>query len=168
MDVIGYSAGGVIARAVRAGRRRRRRRTPGAHAGLAAPRRRGGRQSPTTLAGGCPKACEQLAIDSDLLRRLNAGDETPAGPTWVTVRSDADQTVTPTDSAELDGALNLRVQDLCPDATTSHGALPGDPVVLATLRSRPGSGHGARALGRQLLMSLVAKLAQAALANTSR
>jgi hypothetical protein len=92
------------------------------------------------VAGGCPAACEQLLPDSALLRRLNAGDETPAGPEWVTVRSDADAVVTPTTSAALEGALNLRIQDLCPAATTPHGGLPGDPVVLAALRSTLGVG----------------------------
>ena len=86
-------------------------------------------------AGGCPAACEQLATGSDLLRRLAAGDETPDGPRWITVRTADDAIVTPSASAVLDGALNIEVQDLCVMATTSHGALPGDPVVLATLRS---------------------------------
>jgi hypothetical protein len=75
----------------------------------------------------------QLALGSDLLRKLDAGDETPDGPRWITMRTLADQTVTPIDSAKLEGALNLEIQDLCPGATTTHGQLPGDPVVLATL-----------------------------------
>ena len=72
----------------------------------------------------CPVGCQQLAPDSDLLRRLNAGDETPAGPTWVSLWSADDQTVTPPDSAVLQGALDIRMQDICPDLTLSHGQMP--------------------------------------------
>ena len=139
VDVVGYSAGGVVARLwVRD------------HGGDARARRvltLGSPQHGTSVAalgaevaGGCPEACEQLLPDSALLRRLNAGDETPDGPLWATVRSDADQVVTPTASAALDGALNVLVQDYCPDAPTSHYQLPADPVVAATLRSVLGSG----------------------------
>jgi hypothetical protein len=92
------------------------------------------------LAGGCPTACEQLVPDSDLLRRLNAGDETPDGPLWATVRSTYDRVVTPVESAALDGAVNILVQDRCPGSTAAHGALPGDPVTLATLGSVLGVG----------------------------
>lgn len=134
VDVVGYSAGGVVVRLwVRE------------HGGAAEARRvltLGSPQHGTSVAalgaevaGGCPPACEQLLPDSALLRRLNAGDETPAGPAWATVRSDDDEVVTPTSSAALDGALNLRVQDLCPSATTRHGGLPADSVVLAALVS---------------------------------
>ena len=42
--------------------------------------------------------------------------------------------VTPPDSARLDGATNVTVQELCPGATTSHGALPDDPAVVAVVR----------------------------------
>ncbi len=140
VDLIGYSAGGVIARVfVRDDngadvvRRVLTLGSPHHGAEVAA--------SADELAGGCPKACEQLAIDSDLLRHLNAGDETPAGPEWATIRSAADQTVTPTDSAMLDGALNVRIQDLCPDRTTNHGQLPGDSVVLASVESMLGKGQ---------------------------
>jgi triacylglycerol esterase/lipase EstA (alpha/beta hydrolase family) len=139
VDVIGYSAGGVIARlfvrdydGARVVRRVLTLGSPHHGAEVAA--------SAGDLAGGCPKACEQLAVDSDLLRHLNAGDETPAGPRWATIRSSSDQTVTPIESAKLDGALNLRIQGLCPGSTTSHGALPGDPVVLSALRSVLGTG----------------------------
>ena len=132
VDVVGYSAGGVVARLwVRdhGGDRRARRvltlGSPHHGTGQAAL----GRE----LAGGCPTACEQLVPDSDLLRRLNAGDETPDGPLWVTVRSSGDQVVTPVHSAALDGAINILVQEVCPGATASHGELPGHPVTLATL-----------------------------------
>ncbi len=133
VDVIGYSAGGVVARLwVR-------------NQGADVTRRVltiGSPQHGTTqaalgseLAGGCPAACEQLNPGSDVLRRLNAGDETPAGPEWITVRSTEDRVVTPVASASLDGALNLLVQDFCPSATTTHGALTSDPVTLAVLDS---------------------------------
>jgi triacylglycerol lipase len=92
------------------------------------------------LAGGCPAACEQLVPDSDVLRRLNAGDETPDGPTWATVRSTTDRVVTPVDSAVLDGALNVVVQDLCPSSTAGHPDLPSHPVVLAMLGTALGVG----------------------------
>ena len=134
VDVIGYSAGGVVARLwVRdeGGQRVARRVLT-----LGSPHH-GTSQAAlgADLAGGCPEACEQLVPDSDLLRRLNAGDETPDGPLWATVRSASDQVVTPVDSAALDGALNVLVQDLCPASTATHGQLPGDPVVLAALSS---------------------------------
>ena len=134
VDVIGYSAGGVVARLwVRDG-------------GGAEVARRvltlGSPQHGTSqaalgaeFAGGCPEACEQLIPDSDLLRRLNAGDETPDGPMWATIRSTTDQMVTPVDSAALSGALNIVVQEVCSGSTVAHGDLPRHPVVLAALES---------------------------------
>ena len=134
VDVIGYSAGGVVARLwVRdyggASVARRVLTLGSPHHGTSQAAL--GRE----LAGGCPTACEQLVPDSDLLRRLNAGDETPDGPLWATVRSTGDQVVTPVDSAALDGAVNILVQDVCPGATTSHGDLPGNPATKAALTS---------------------------------
>ena len=138
VDVIGYSAGGVVARLwVRdhdGGAVARRVLTLGSpHHGTSQAALGAG------LAGGCPRACEQLVPGSDLLRRLNARDETPDGPAWVTLRSTGDQVVTPVDSAALDGALNVVVQDLCPGARTSHSDLPDDPVTRALLRTALGS-----------------------------
>jgi triacylglycerol lipase len=132
IDLIGYSAGGVVARlyvrdegGASVVRRVLTLGSPHHGTDVAA--------LAEAAAGGCPTACEQLATGSDLIRRLNAGDETPQGPQWITVRTNEDTVVTPPDSARLEGALNIEVQGPCPEATTTHGDLPGDPVVLATV-----------------------------------
>ena len=134
VDVVGYSAGGVVARlwvrddgGAEVARRVLTLGSPHHGTSQAA--------LGAEFAGGCPVACEQLVPDSELLRRLNAGDETPAGPLWATVRSTSDQVVTPVDSAALSGALNIVVQAVCPGSTAAHAQLPGNPVVLAALGS---------------------------------
>jgi triacylglycerol lipase len=131
VDIVGYSAGGVIARLWVAdyggGNVARRVVTLGSPhhgtdlAGLAAD------LTPDT----CPTACQQLAPDSDLLRRLNAGDETPAGPLWVSIWTTEDKVVVPPPSAELQGALDFSVQSVCGAVPISHGDLPRDPSVIA-------------------------------------
>lgn len=131
VDVVGYSAGGVVARLwVRD------------HDGDALARRVVTLGSPhhgTSVAAiaadvtpdSCPVGCRQLAPDSDLLRQLNAGDETPDGPVFVSVWTTADRVVTPPASARLDGALDVRVQSVCPRSRVGHGELPIDPQVQA-------------------------------------
>lgn len=134
VDVVGYSAGGVVARLwVRD------------HGGDQLARRVlavGSPQHGTEVArlvlsglGSCPVSCRQLVPDSDLLRALNAGDETPDGPEFVSIYSTQDQVVTPPETALLEGALGFSVQSVCPRDRASHGELPGDPVVLAALES---------------------------------
>ena len=103
VDVVGYSAGGVVARLWVAdgdgAGTARRVVTLGSPqhgidvAGLAA----------VLAPGSCPAACQELTPDSPLLGRLNRGDETPAGPLWVSIWTTDDQVVTPATSASLDG-----------------------------------------------------------------
>lgn len=139
VDLVGYSAGGVVVRAYvrdRGGAAVVRRVVT-----LGSPHHGSGvAELALEAAGSCPTACEQLVPDSDLLRELNAGDETPEGPRWVTVRSTSDRVVTPTGSAALEGALDVLVQDLCPGADVQHGDLPGDPLVARVLDSALGAG----------------------------
>ena len=130
VDVVGYSAGGVTARLWL--------RDDG---GTAFARRvitLGSPQHGTDLAalgsglpGSCPVACQQLDPDSTLLRDLNAGDETPNGPQYVSVWTTADQVVVPPDSARIDGAIGFSVQSVCATSRVSHTDLPTDPLVTA-------------------------------------
>jgi triacylglycerol lipase len=139
VDVVGYSAGGVVARSwVRdydGGSVARRVLSVGSpqHGTDVAELAAG-------LGGGCPTACRQLQPDSRLLRTLNARDETPRGPAFVSVWSTADEVVVPVDSARLSGALNLTVQSVCPGDRAGHGDLPSDPVVVGLLRTALGPG----------------------------
>lgn len=138
VDLVGYSAGGVVSRLYV-------REEGGASVvrrvlTLASPHH--GTDTVTAAlqgAGSCPEACEQLVPESDLLRRLNAGDETPDGPLWATLRTADDDVVVPVDSAVLDGALDVLLQDVCPDARTTHAQVPGDPVTRAMLRAALGT-----------------------------
>lgn len=146
VDLVGYSAGGIVARLYVASygggsvvRRVLTLGTPNHGTEVA--------QLAKDAAGGCPAGCEQLATDSEVIRRLDAGDETPDEQEWVTVRSDDDRTVVPTDTAELEGALNLRIQSFCPDARTTHGNLPSDPVSLAAVDVLVGSADPSRPSG---------------------
>ncbi|HEV7207878.1 MAG TPA: alpha/beta fold hydrolase [Mycobacteriales bacterium] len=138
VDLVGYSAGGVVARLyVRsyggAGHVRRvvSLGSPQHGAVLAA-------SADALVPGACVDACAQLLPGSALLRALNRGDETPAGPLWMSVWTEQDQTVRPPDSARLAGALNVDLQQACPGAQVSHGGLPRDPLVIGLVLSALG------------------------------
>ena len=138
VDVVGFSAGGVVARlAARDGA-----------AGLRRVVTLGSPHHGTSLAAlgaalapeRCPLGCRQLAPGSPLLRALNAGDETPEGPDWVSVWTARDEVVTPPESARLEGAVNVVVQDVCAGAPVDHSGLVRSPVVAALVADalRPG------------------------------
>ncbi|WP_375492740.1 lipase family alpha/beta hydrolase [uncultured Jatrophihabitans sp.] len=144
VDVVGYSAGGVLARLwVRnyGGAARTRRvvtlGSPQHGTSIAA-------LAGSLLPGACPTACRQLAPDSTLLRALNSGDETPAGPTWVSVWTTHDDVVLPPSSASLVGALDLTVQSVCPRDTVTHSGLPTDRDVQAIVAAELAAGAPAR------------------------
>lgn len=141
VDLVGYSAGGVVVRLYVAdlggGSHVRRAVT------LASPHHG---TDLAALAGAlgseaCPEACTQLAPDSDLLRRLNAGDETPAGPAWVALWTEDDATVVPASSGALDGALDIDLQEACPGVTAAHPDVPRTPEVIAIVEAVLGEGE---------------------------
>ena len=138
VDIVGYSAGGVTVRlwlrAYDGGSVARRIVTLGSP------------QHGTDLAAlasdiapdSCPVACQQLATDSDLIRSLNSGDETPPGPAWVSFWTTDDRISTPPQTASLDGALDVAVQTVCPGRSVTHGQLPEDPAVVAMVLAELG------------------------------
>lgn len=126
VDIVGYSAGGVVARLWVAnddGARKARRvislGSPLHGTQLAAA---GGALAP----GSCPTACQQLVPGSPVLAPVAGA----AGLPWLSIWTQDDQTVTPPDSARLPGAVNLPLQQVCPGATVSHAQLPTDPRVI--------------------------------------
>ncbi|GAB2965796.1 lipase [Amycolatopsis acidiphila] len=130
VDVIGYSAGGVVTRlwVARDGGAHQARRvvTLGAPlhgTGLAAA---GG----VLVPGACPTACRQLTPGSALLRELDQ-QPLPPGLPWLSVWTERDEVVTPPDSARLPGALNVPLQQACPADAAAHGDLPTDPEAVA-------------------------------------
>jgi len=139
VDVIGYSAGGVVALLWA--------RHDG---GFAKARRVVTLGSPfhgTTIAAGaegfvpgaCPLACQQLVPGSRLLAGVDA-TPVPARPRWVSLWTTDDQVVTPPGSARLAGALNVAIQSVCPAERISHGQLPANPVVTAIVLQAIGRG----------------------------
>lgn len=130
VDVVGYSAGGVVARlwAKQYGGAALARRvitlgSPQHGTALAA--------LGSLLAGECPVACQQLVPTSPILTDLNSRPEVPAGPVFVSLWSARDEVVLPPDSAELAGGINIEIQRVCPNSAVQHSGLPTDPLVAA-------------------------------------
>jgi hypothetical protein len=139
VDIIGYSAGGVVARLwvdrYDGGSTARRVVSLGSPlhgARLAA-------EGAAVAPDACPPACRQLAPGSDLLSRLDR-TPLPAGLPWLSIWTENDETVQPADSARLAGAVNVPVQRICPDAHISHGELPTDPLVTVLVLQAVGAG----------------------------
>jgi triacylglycerol esterase/lipase EstA (alpha/beta hydrolase family) len=140
LDVVGYSAGGVVARLwVRdhggASEARRVITLGSPHHGTDLASLAG-----SVLPGACPTACQQLAPGSALLAGLNSGDETPTGPTFVSVWTTFDDVVLPPSSASLQGALNFTVQSVCASDQVKHSGLPTDVNVQAIVSAELAAG----------------------------
>jgi triacylglycerol lipase len=130
VDVIGYSAGGVVTRL-----------WVDRHDGAAVARRIVTLGSPlhgANIAGvgaalapdACPQACRELAPGSSTLNKVD-DESVPDGLPWLSIWTEVDETVQPPDSARLDGAVNLPIQSICPQSRVSHGNLPTDPAITA-------------------------------------
>ncbi len=139
VDVVGYSAGGVVARL-----------WVTEHGGSDTVRRLVTLGSPhhgTNLAdlgalveGRCPLACQQLSPSSPVLARLD-GEPLPAGPEYVSLWSTRDDVVAPPSSAVLDGVPSPSLQSICPTLQVRHSELPADPLVQRLVGEALGTGR---------------------------
>ncbi|MBH1936776.1 alpha/beta fold hydrolase [Streptomyces sp. AV19] len=94
-----------------------------------------GTKNPLAIAAGytiCPSCLDQRA-GSDLLKKLNEGEETPAGPDYTVITTRYDEVVIPYTSALLTGPkerlTNVVLQDKCPLDLFMHDQATKDPVV---------------------------------------
>jgi triacylglycerol lipase len=149
VDLVGYSAGGIVVRAYlgEPGRAQHAR-----HVVLLGSPNHGAQLAGLAAMLGpqvCTGACAQLVPDSTLLNHLNQvvrGSEVPRGPDVTSIWTALDQTVTPPTSAVLAGARNVRLQDVCANSRVDHGGLVRDPLSLGlalralsgTLDAQPG------------------------------
>jgi triacylglycerol lipase len=124
VDLIGYSAGGVVARLWAGNNSAKARRV----ITLGSPMHgtRLASSGNAFLPDACPTACRQLVAGSAILESF-AGKSLPLP--WMSIWTELDETVIPPDSARLDGAVNVALQAVCPGARTSHSQLPTDPAV---------------------------------------
>lgn len=139
VDLVGYSEGGLIARAaVRA--------DPAAIGRVATI---GSPHQGTALAGlgamlgndtTCPLACRQMAPDSDFLTGLPvAGDSSR----WLSLYSSSDDVIRPATSSELPGATTVEVTGTCGTGPLSHGTLITSPATAALVTSFLATGQAA-------------------------
>jgi triacylglycerol esterase/lipase EstA (alpha/beta hydrolase family) len=127
VDLVGYSAGGIVAALFVADQPSKVRRvvTIGAPlhgtglAGLAA----------GFIPSACPTACQQMVPGSALVKSLSAASPNVTGVPWLSMWTSLDEVVTPADSARFDGADNVELQSVCADDAATHTTLPDDPLV---------------------------------------
>lgn len=128
VDIVGYSAGGVVAllwaAQYQGASKARRVVTFGSPFHGTAVASAGAAVDPAA----CPTACQELIPGSSLLTQL--GRFAPAGhPPWLSLWTTQDQTVVPPDSASLPGAIDVPLQSVCADEQVAHGGLPTDDLV---------------------------------------
>ncbi|MCC2276450.1 alpha/beta fold hydrolase [Streptomyces sp. ET3-23] len=94
-----------------------------------------GTKNPLAIPAGytfCPSCLDQR-WDSDFMKKLNAGDETPTGPDYTVITTRHDEVVIPYTSALLTGPsehlTNVVLQDKCPLDPFMHDQATKDPVV---------------------------------------
>lgn len=124
VDLIGYSAGGVVARLWAARSEPQARRVVTLGSPLHGTRLATGGSA--LAPDACPVACQQLAAGSSLLQSFA---QQPVPVPWMSIWTELDQTVIPPESARVDGAVNVSLQSICPAAQTTHSQLPADPLV---------------------------------------
>jgi triacylglycerol lipase len=143
VDVVGYSAGGVVAllwaRHDHGATLARRVVTLGAPfhgTELAA-------AAEALVPGDCPAACRQLVPGSPLLASLDVAHGVGLPP-WLSLWTADDQVVTPPESARLAGAFDVSVQSVCPALAVSHTDLPSNPAVISMVLTAIGRSPLAR------------------------
>ena len=139
VDVVGFSAGGVVARLWDAedggARKADRIITLGSPLNGTRIAAAGNAADPAA----CPVACQELVPGSTLLSQLRKIPLTRQ-PGWLSLWTQDDQVISPPTSARLAGAVNVPLHAVCPNAVIAHGQLHTDPLVIGIVLSELGPG----------------------------
>lgn len=136
VDLVGYSAGGLIARAAVEANPAVIARV----ATIASP------HNGTAIAGlgamladesSCPLACRQMAPESEFLGSLRQPGDASR---WLSVFTPADEVVRPVDSSALDGATTVDVTARCGTGALDHGGIVRSPATWAVVSAFLSSG----------------------------
>jgi triacylglycerol lipase len=139
VDIVGYSAGGVVTRLwdeqYDGAQKVHKVITLGSPLNGTRIAAAGNAADP----GACPLACQELVPGSTLLTKLRS---VPLGPRpgWLSLWTTDDQTVRPPDSARLAGAVNVSLQSVCPGIMIQHSQLPTSSLVIGIVLKALGSG----------------------------
>lgn len=119
VDLVGYSAGGLVARAAVAADPSLISRVAtiaSPHGGAAI----AGLGAMLADESSCPLACRQMAPSSEFLSTLRP----PGDPTrWLSVFTVDDEVVRPAESSELEGATTIEVTSACMTGSLDHGTI---------------------------------------------
>lgn len=129
VDLVGYSAGGVVARPWVTGYDGRHRARRVVTLGSPHHGSRAAAVAGAVVPGACSAACQQLTPGSRLLTDLNRGDETPDGCLDVGMDDHRRDGHPAGDGPPRRRARRTR-QSVCGDRRLRHADLPRDPVVL--------------------------------------
>jgi triacylglycerol lipase len=125
VDVVGYSAGGIVTRLwlAQGGEALARRVVT-----IASPNHgvTGAPLNSLVTKKYCEVTCPQLTRDSDLLNGL---PEVKGKAPWLNLWSTQDHVVAES-TAKLPGVLNVPVQSVCPKNKSGHVSMPSDPAVV--------------------------------------
>jgi triacylglycerol lipase len=130
VDLVGYSAGGVVIGLVVAGHPQYVRRVVTIGSPLHGTQIAGLAVALNLPSSVCGVACRQMAPGTALLASLSAAEPTVTGVPWTSMWTTQDQVVLPPDSARFAGATNVVLQQICADDVANHLNLPADPLVI--------------------------------------
>jgi triacylglycerol lipase len=130
VDLVGYSAGGVVIGLFVAAHPEDVRRVVSIGSPLHGTQIAGLAVALNLPASVCGVACRQMAPGTSLLASLDAAEPAVTGVQWTSMWTTDDQVVLPPDSARFAGATNVVLQQICADDVANHLNLPADPLVI--------------------------------------
>ena len=130
VDLVGYSAGGVVIGLVVATHPQYVRRVVTIGSPLHGTQIAALAVALNMPSSVCGVACRQMAPGTALLASLAAAEPAITGVPWVSMWTTDDQVVLPPDSARFAGATNVVLQQICADDAANHLNLPADPLVI--------------------------------------